>query len=340
MSQKLVSIIIVNWNGGKVLEDCLNSLEKISYKNWQLVFVDNGSNDGSDAFPEKILTSLKISIIKNKENLGFAYANNQGFEKAKGEYILLLNNDTVVTTNFLSILVDKMNLDSSLGVTQPKIYMLDKKGYLDNAGSFITRIGFWDHWGFGEKDSQEFNIEKEIFSAKGACMLIRKSVIEKVDLFDPDFVSYFEESDFCWRVWLAGYRVLYYPKSHIYHKVGFTIKRQNVLNINFHYYKNRICSLIKNLEILNLLITLSSHLFISLGIAFIFLVRGNRKGSIMIIQAIMWNIININKTLNKRVHVQKTRKISDRQLFKNLLHPVNWIKFFRDFKRVEEDINK
>lgn len=203
---------------------------------------------------------------------------------------------------------------------------------------FFTKIGFLEHWGFGKKDGREFEKEKEIFSAKGACMLIRASIIKEIGPFDPDFVSYFEESDFCWRVWLSGFKVIFYPRAKIYHKVGFTIKRLDVANINFHYYKNRICSLIKNLGLINLFIILPIHIFISLGIVGVFLIRGNSKNSLIILNAIVWNITNLRDTLKKREKIQRRRKVDDSSLFKHLSRPVDFSKFFGDFKRVEKDL--
>ena len=277
-------------------------------------------------------------MIKNKTNLGFAPANNQGVRLAKGKYVLLLNNDTKVNPDFLSKMVSRMEKDASIGVIQPKIYLMDKPGYLDNAGSFLTRIGFLEHWGFGEKDAPEFTDEKDIFSAKGACMLIRREVIDKVGLFDDDFFSYFEESDFCWRVWLGGWKVLFYPSTYIYHKLGYTIRRLNVSNLNYHYYKNRICSLIKNLNEINILLIVVPHLIISESLFLIFLLRGKFKYSWMIKKAILWNIWNLPQILKKRSMVQKMRKITDSELFKVSLHPIYIGKLFNDFRRVEEDL--
>jgi len=338
----LVSIIIANWNGGKVYGRCLNSLSYIEYSNWELIVVDNGSTDGTTEFSLDSRFKIKKSkLIKNKINLGFAPANNQGYKISKGKYILLLNNDTLVEPDFLDIMVEKMEKEEDLGVIQPKIRMMDTPGYLDNAGSFFTKIGFLHHWGYGEKDSDEFNKEREVFATKGACMLIRRSAIEKTGgLFDDDFVSYFEETDFCWRVWLNGYSVIYYPKTEIRHKVGFTIKRLDIGNLNYHYYKNRICSLIKNLGFWNLLYILPAHLIVSIGILLAFLLRENISSSSMIVKALWWNIKNIRCTLRKRNLVQEKRKVSDRVIFDKLLVPVNWGSFFSDFKRVEKDIKK
>jgi GT2 family glycosyltransferase len=280
-----------------------------------------------------------LATIKSKKNLGFAGGNNLGFTKAKGKYILLLNNDTTVKADLLEVLVKKMESDNNLGAIQPKIYLMDKKGYLDNAGSFITRIGFLDHWGFNQKDSTEFNKEKEIFSAKGACMIIRKDLIDKIGLFDEDYFAYFEESDFCWRVWIAGYKILYYPKTYINHKVGFTTKTQNVTYLNYLYYRNRICSLIKNLELKNLIVIYPVHIVISFGIAFVFLFRGRLESFLLIMRAIKWNFVNLHSTIEKRKHIQKLRKVNDNYIFNEVGKNIDWKKFFGDFKRVEKDIS-
>lgn len=331
--QPLVSIIIVNWNGGEVFKQCLKSLYKIDYPNWELIVVDNGSTDGSDSF-------IKSQVIHNNKNVGFAKANNQGYRLAKGKYILLLNNDTKVESDFLTRMVEKMEGDRSLGVIQPKILLMDKKGYLDNAGSYFTRIGFLEHWGFMQKDGLGFSKEKEIFSAKGACMLIRKEVIKRVGLFDADFVSYFEESDFCWRVWLAGFRVIFYPQVKIYHKLGFTIRRLDVLNLNYHYYKNRICSLIKNLGGENLFTVLTAHILISLGIMVVFLVRFHPRTALLIVKALGWNIVYLSATLNKRKKIQSFRKTTDKEIFTKLSSPIKWKKYFNDFRRIEVDLKR
>lgn len=336
MGKPLVSIIIVNWNGGQVFKNCLLSLSKISYPNWELIVIDNGSTDGSAGFINKYIERTRV--IRNRVNVGFAPANNQGYKISKGKYILLLNNDTVVEPIFLDILIEKMTRKKDLGVVQPKIKVMDNPKYLDNAGSFMTRIGFLHHWGFQKKDGKKFGSEKEVFATKGACMLVRRKVVEKIGLFDPDFVSYFEESDFCWRAWIAGWKVLYYPEVFIYHKVGFTIKRQNVLNLNYHYYKNRICSLIKNLSFQYLLVILPLHILISNGIALIFLLRGSLKNSLIIYRAFWWNFTNLQSTLTKRRKIQESRKMSDKEIFSRVGKKIDLKKFYDDFKRVEKDI--
>src|SRR5688572_25488712 len=164
-----VSIIITNYNGGQVLLDCIESVKKINYPNFEVVLIDDRSKDGSFEEAIKNKGKLKLKASRNKVNLGFAGANNAGLKLSSGDYVLLLNNDTKVDKLLLRKLVDRMEADPKIGVAQAKIKMMDQPKILDNAGSFLTKTGFLVHWGFGSRDSKEFTKETEIFSAKGAC---------------------------------------------------------------------------------------------------------------------------------------------------------------------------
>src|SRR5579859_8159478 len=116
MKEPKVSIIIVNFNGGDVFRECLSSLKKITYSNYELIIFDNASTDGTE----------KLATIKNDKNIGFVGGNNEALKLAKGKYVLLLNNDTKVPSDFLNILVSKMESNEKIGVIQPKIYLMDK----------------------------------------------------------------------------------------------------------------------------------------------------------------------------------------------------------------------
>lgn len=330
-----VSIIIVNWNGKDVLAKCLKSLSKIEYRNYEVILVDNNSTDGSQNYLKKYITRNKTFIIQNQSNLGFAPANNQGYKIATGKYVLLLNNDTEVSKTFLSGLVKRMEEDLKIGAIQPKIFLMDKKGYLDNAGSFMTQTGFLQHWGFMEKDRKEFSQEKEVLSTKGACMLIRKEVIDKVGLFDNDFFSYFEETDFCLRSWLIGYKSLYYPNEYIFHKLGSTSKKMNQIFVNYHAFKNRLLSYLKCFDTYSLVMIFIPHLILNICLGLFYFFKSENDKSKMIFLAISWNLINIKSTMKKRKKVQNCRKVSDSDIFKNLLHTVNLAQNIAHFKKVE-----
>ncbi|MFH1827325.1 MAG: glycosyltransferase family 2 protein [bacterium] len=334
-----VSIIITNYNGGQVFWDCLVSVEKIDYSNFEVIVVDDGSKDGSFGKAKRASWKATIKFFKNKKNLGFAGANNRGCGESDGDYILLLNNDTTVDKKLLTKLVERLELDLSIGVAQAKIFMMDKPGYLDNAGAFLTKTGFLSHWGFGKKDSEEYTKEREIFSAKGACMFIRRNVVEKLGLFDADYVSYMEETDFCWRVWLAGWRIIFFPETYIYHKVGFTFSNQcDPIVVNYNSFKNRILMLYKCLDTKNLFMIFVPHIILVTCLGFYYLFTLQFDKARMIYNSFVWNIKNISNAVKKRKRVQKIRVKTDNELFEVILQKTSFIQMFANFLRVENDM--
>lgn len=337
MKKPLVSVIIVNWNGGKVFTDCLKTLKNLDWPRWELIVVDNGSTDRSEELPRTHkLPCKRYVLIKNKNNVGFAPANNQGWKKAAGEYVLLLNNDTKVPKDFLTKMVGRMEKDKAIGVMQPKIKLMDKPQYLDNAGTFLTRTGFLEHWGFMEKDRREFDKERVIFSAKGACLLTRREVILKAGgLFDDDFVSYFEDSDFCHRVWLAGYKVIYWPGTFIYHKLGYTSKRMSQIGINYNSLKNSIAAYFRNFSTLSLFIIWLPHVFLIFGLGFYYLAKFRWDKAAMVFNALKWNLVHVATNIRKRRVTQKLRKVSDKEIFEKIMHKVNIVELFLHFLKVE-----
>lgn len=329
----LVSIIIVNWNGKKHLQYCLPSLIKINYPNYEVILVDNGSVNGSVELVED--NYKKITIIENKTNLGFAEGNNKGIRRAKGEYILFLNNDTKVKPDFLTKLVKDLEGNPEIAAAQSKILLMDNPKLLDSIGSFLTWTGFLTHFGFREKNKKGLNKKMEIFSAMGVCLLFRKDVLKEVGFFDKDFFAYFEETDLCWRTWLAGYKIIYAPQSVIYHKKGATSSLMANSFVIYHSFKNRICSLLKNLEIKNLIWMLPLHLLVCNLIILGYLFKGKPKNSFFILKAFSWNIFNFWGTLEKRRVVQnKIRKISDKALLPQISRKINLKNYWRLWKRI------
>lgn len=307
---KKVSIIIVNWNGLGHLEKCLPSLFKIDYPNYDVIVVDNASKDESVPYMEKNFP--KIKIVQNKTNEGFAGGNNAGLSMVTGDYVLLLNNDTVVTKNFIDELVKTIESDPSIACVQSKILSMDYPDRLDSVGAYLTNTGFLYHFGYFQKNKKSYDSTKTLYTAKGACMMVRKKIVDQIGLFDQDFFAYFEETDFCHRIWLHGGKIEYCPKSIIYHKVGGTSNSMNNAFIQFHSFKNRINSYLKNLGTIELFKILPLHLVLCEIAALVFIPKGRPDLFIAINKAICWNFVNLSKTLNKRRKVQhKLRKVSD-----------------------------
>lgn len=317
MKNPLISIIIVNWNGLRWLPECFSSLYDQQYKNFEILFVDNASTDGSVAWVTKHFPKTKIII--NKKNLGFAEANNVGYREAKGEYVLFLNNDTRVTRSFLTELLEVFKKDPSIGGAQSKILLMDHPDTHDSVGAYLTATGFLYHLGFGKKDTPIYNKYLELYTAKGACMMFKADVLKRISyegwVLDPTYFAYFEESDMCHRIWLSGSRIVYAYKSVIYHKMGATSSGMNNAFIQYHSFKNRINSYLKNYGSRWLLMYFPLHIVLVLCFALFALVQRKWQLSVAIFRAIIWNILSLPRTLQLRRYVQYTiRKTSDEAL--------------------------
>ena len=237
MSSPKISVIIVNYNGKKLLEKCLESLFKIDYNNFEVILVDNNSTDGSMEFVTK--NYPKIIVIKLDSNKGFAEPNNIGTKIAKGEYLLFLNNDTVTTTNFISEMVNVLEKDEKIAICQS--LLLKPDGNIDSSGDFIDKMGIVYN---SKTKTDEI---KEISSARGACMLIRKKIFDKLGGFDEKFFFSFEDVDLGWRSWILGYKVVIVPNSIVYHDAGKTSSKLKS-EVAYHGLKNQLSMKITNFE--------------------------------------------------------------------------------------------
>lgn len=313
MTYPKVSIIVVNFNQKQLTLNCLKSLKNITYPNYEVIVVDNNSQDGSVEIITK--TFPKVRQVLNKNNSGYVGGNNSGIRHAKGKYLLILNNDTLVTPGFIKPLVVDLEKDPSLGIVQSKIFIMDNPKQLDNVVSYLTNIGFLFHIGYLDNDKPEYQKFKETFAAKGACMMINKAVLA-LGAFDEKYWCYFEESDLCWRAWVMGYHVAFEPRSIIYHKMGATSTTMGSAFIHYHSFKNRIRTILKNASLTTLFWMLPIHIAICIMLSTYFFLSGQTGGSIAILKAIWWNILNIGDTLEKRSLIQKRRKLDDNEIFK------------------------
>ncbi|MGH7245603.1 MAG: glycosyltransferase family 2 protein [Nitrosotalea sp.] len=312
MKNSLVSIIILNYNGRKRLEKCLSSLKHITFKNKEIIVVNNGSTDDSNIFLKKNYPLVKV--IEIKKNKGFAGGTNIGVRAAKGMYVLLLNNDTKVTPHFLEPLVEDMDKDATLGAVQPQIRSMTNPKLLDSVGSFFTSTGFLYHYGYMKPITNEL-YKKPIYtySIKGACVLLRRNEYLKLGGLDEDFVCYVEETDLCHRIWLSGKKVLYEPKSYMYHLGGgdMQVMTKNYVTM-YRAYKNRIISYVKNLSTIELIKVLPLTILFSEGFVFLTLATGKLKKALGVQVGVIAALLQIPQTLRKRRYIQSTlRKVND-----------------------------
>ncbi len=309
-----ISVIVVNFNGKKFLKTCLSSILNNDYPNFEVLLVDNNSQDGSVSLVKKFFPRVKI--IESRKNLGFAGGNNLGFKKAAGEYLLLINNDTRVGKTYLRDLLQAFKDIPHLACVQPKIVTMDNPDEIDACGSFLTGSLFLYHYGYRKSSlSEQYQKPFPVFSVKGAAMMIKRSVAEKIGLFDEDFWCYYEESDFCHRCWLFGWECWYYPKALTYHAAGGTsLKYFENDFIQYQNFKNKLASFIKNFESVSLIKRLPLYLSINILLSFFWLAGGKPKHFISLYKAIWWNIMNLPSTLKKRKKIQRLRKKSDREI--------------------------
>lgn len=315
MDEPLVSIVILNFNGFDDLEECFSSIEKINYKNREIIFVDNNSTDDSVRF---IKTNYKyVKIIELEKNYGFAKGNNVGASYAKGDYIILLNNDTIVDKNWLTELVNTAKKSKKVGIVGSKIYYYDDRKTIDFAGSSNDEYGYTSQIGAKMMDNKLINQKRKAFYACGASILFKKNLYERIGLFDPNYFIYYEDVDFCWRAWLSGFEVYYEPKSFIYHKIGRVIK--SFKKKRYLLERNRLRTILKNYEFKTLRIVLP-RFFYRWGVYLRMKIRREGKKSYIwfniYIKAILWNLININSLITERIKINCHRIKNDDYIFK------------------------
>lgn len=222
MLQPLIYIILVNYNGYKDTIDCVESLRKVNYSNYKIIVVDNASTNNSLTYFDQSLKDCLI--IKSKINLGFAGGNNLGINYALSngaDYVMLLNNDTLVEPNFLENMISPFIKIDKVGLVGCKIMYYPQHDIVWYGGGSINWFKFiGEHHGFKETDKNQYNKEKEVDFVTGCCMLIKGEAFKKTGLLSDEYFMYFEDVDFCVRVKDVGYKIWYNPKAIIYHKVG------------------------------------------------------------------------------------------------------------------------
>ena len=298
MIEPPVSIILAPHNGMDYIRACLDSVLGQAYKNIEVIIVDNASTDGMLEYVEHQFPQVRR--IRSEANLAYGGGNNLGASVAKGDLLLFLNHDTVVTEDFLIELVKVMESWPAIGIAQSKILMASRRDLVDSAGAYLTRTGMWFHPWRGEPDCIVDREPIDILGAAGACVLVRREVFEALRGFDPDFVIYFDDADFSWRAKLLGHRIVMVPRSVIYHWGGATTQRLPSAFTVYHSFKNRLCSLIKLLSVRDLLVTLPLHLALCIGGALVYFLRLKPANGQAVLRALLWNLANLPQTLTKR----------------------------------------
>ncbi len=320
--EPLVTIIIVNYNGASIIRDCLDSLSLTSYPNYEVIVVDNCSIDDSCSLIEREFSYVKL--IKLPENKGYSIGNNKGILCAKGEFIVLLNNDTIVCPSWLSELMREAVKNPDC-FYQPKILFLDSGNspVINSVGNSINLFAFAFPLGICQSDRGQFDDNYKIAYASGVCILVSKHLIQRVGLLDEEeFFSFYEDVNWGWRALMLGYTSMYVSSSVIYHKWGGSWGRGMTRKKFFCLEQGRLTTFFRNYSS-RTIVAFCPFLFLvelsSIGYSLI-----NGYGGTKI--AVYANMLkNRSFILHQRMTLQKKRLYPDKEIVErfsyDIIHP-------------------
>ncbi len=321
MEKNKISVIIPNWNGKNWLKKSLIDLSKQTYKNFEIIVIDNNSNDNSVSWLKKKFP--KVKVIKSHINLGFGKANNLGVKHSNGSEILLLNNDTKFKPDFLEKLLT-FKQKTKTNIVGPRL--LDFNGH-DPYHSKKLSIDPLSVHGWGKK----------IFFVEGCALMISKKDYLKLEGFDPAYFMYSEDIDFCWRAWMYGMKIDVCKDLALIHFGGGssqqTRKQKQVRHIaplsrRFEVEKNNLRNILKNFQFINLPWILLLYLFQTIAEIILYFLTGNFPVIKITLKAISWNLVNIMDTLKERKRIQSGRMVNDYKILKIMTPPFNKVRTF------------
>lgn len=308
MSPK-IAIVILNWNGAKLLQQFLPSVIEFSKgDSTEIIVADNGSDDQSlsllrNKFPE-------VKIIDLQQNFGFASGYNEALKQIDAEYFVILNSDIEVTCGWLESPIRLMEINKNIAAVQPKILSYYQKTHFEHAGA---AGGFIDRYGYPfcrgrifnevEADNGQYDNVTDIFWATGACMFVRSAYFREVGGFDADFWAHMEEIDLCWRLKNRGYRIIFTPESTVYHIGGGTLSYDNPQKL-FLNFRNNLWLLYKNLPANQLFYILSVRMLLDALAAFKLLAEFNFNGIRSVLKAHFQFYMSLPKLNRKRMQAR------------------------------------
>jgi hypothetical protein len=317
----LISIVILNYNAGDLLIDCVDSIQKSNYKNYEIIVVDNISKDKSHKKCKEKFPNIKL--IENSENLGYCEGNNVGLRVTNGEFVVILNPDTIVDPSWLSELLQAYRKNGD-GIYQPKFLATTDHSMLLSTGNMIQIFGFGYSRSKGDLDKGQYEKFEKINFASGTCIFTSKKIIEKIGLFESFLFAFHDDFELCWRGALIGINSFYVPLAIVYHPVEGYSFRWSPLKFKLLERNRKYC-----------LLTLYSRstffkmipglILIDIAVFFFYLSKGMGKIKILADLEILKNLKNINK---KYKNNQKIRKINDKELiiqFKNEVIVPKWV---------------
>jgi GT2 family glycosyltransferase len=312
-SSPSVAIVILNWNGRKMLEEFLPFIFSSTYDNYSLVVADNGSTDNSLPFLAELYP--QVQVLKNDVNKGFAKGYNDALKLVTADYYVLLNNDVEVQPGWIEPVIQLMQSDRSIAACQPKLLSyIDKTsfeyagaggGWLDTYGYPFARGRVFD---VCETDRGQYDSAEPVFWATGACLFVRSDAFHSVGGFDEYFFAHQEEIDLCWRLQLAGFKIFVQPASVVYHIGGGTLpvgdKKKVYLN-----FRNNLVMITKNLPVSQLIWKIPFRIMLNKIFALKALFKGNGTPFTAVFRAHLHYISWLFSSKNKHTRPDKQARL-------------------------------
>jgi len=321
---QMVSVIIVNYNSGEHLKECLSSVLGQSYTNFEVIVIDNCSTDGSVKYAQRNFPEVKV--VKNSDNLGYGGGNNIGFKNACGDYIAVLNPDTVVDEDWLKELVTAIQRRPDVKMATSKVLLYHDPKRINACGNDMHFTGLVFSRGLGERENR-YAKEEYVVAPSGCSFLVPIELVEEIGFFDTELSNHwlFEDTDLAIRLQLRGYKCLFTPHSKVYHK--FALKMSSLRY--FMLERGRYMLLLKNLSRKTLAIILPS-LALTEILTWGFAILEGQEYVMAKIVVYKWIIKSWRKMIKKRRGVQKLIRISDKEILKLMTCRINlsekWLK--------------
>ncbi|HSJ88503.1 MAG TPA: glycosyltransferase family 2 protein [Anaerolineales bacterium] len=316
LASPLISLIIVCWNSGEYVSRCLESLSLQTFKNFEILIVDNGSQDKSTVDLAEKYPQLDLHVKYLSGNIGFTAANNLGAKLAQGKWLVLLNADAFPEPDWLAELIRASEEHPDIASFSSRQLVAANPSILDGAGDTYHVSGLAWRLGLGYP-ANEYGLESsEIFSPCAAAAMYLRQAFLDVDGFDEDFFSYFEDVDLGFRLQLQGYRCLYVPQAVVHHIGSATFGERSDFAF-YHSHRNMIWTFVKNMPLKLFWFHLSEHIIANVIYLLYYALRGRGK---VLLRAKWDAIYGLPKAWKKRRAIQKRRKVSGHILEKHMQH--------------------
>jgi hypothetical protein len=337
----LVSVIIPSWNGESLLRTFLSSIMAQDYRHFEVIVVDNDSRDQTAAFLKTAYPEVKV--VSNPTNDGTAEGSNIGALAASGRYLFFLSNDMLLDPRAMSLLVQAMEADPTLGICTMKMLRITADGEclpaIDSVGSDLDIFGFPGPRGINETDRGQWDAVTDVFFSFGGAMFIRKELFTRAGGYDQAFFTLADDIDLSWRVRLLGFRVQVVPGAYLYHRVSATLDTPAFKRARRRFWseRNTLRMLLKNYSALTLLWVMPITLLLLAGETAFWLAMGQPSVAGALFRAIGWNILHIGDTLKHRRRIQRTRTVPDRAI-RQCMHGGSYkIRMFRDYRKRKDE---